>query len=82
MSNRQTDLSVLRRDVLNAETAVIALNRQLTEAIIANRATGTLSYSRYLSLHQSVDVRVYRAKTIHIERWPCDRTGNRRADRA
>jgi hypothetical protein len=43
MSNRTTDLNILRRDVLNAEMVVIDLNRQLTGAMVTSRPTGTLS---------------------------------------
>ena len=43
MSNRQIDLSALRRQLLNAETAIIDLNREITEAIVTKKPTGTRS---------------------------------------
>jgi hypothetical protein len=43
VSNRQTDIEGLHRDVLNAETAIIDLNRKLTATIVSKRATGNLS---------------------------------------
>jgi hypothetical protein len=43
VSNRQTDIEGLHRDVLNAETANIDLNRKLTATIVSKRATGNLS---------------------------------------
>jgi len=43
VSNRQTDTEALRRDILKVETAIIDLNRKLTEAIVSKQATGSLS---------------------------------------
>jgi hypothetical protein len=43
MSNRTLDIETLRRHVAEAETQMLLLSRQLTDAIVAKRATGTLS---------------------------------------
>jgi len=43
MSNRQTDLEGLHREVAEAEQTIIDLNRRLTDAIVSKRATGNLS---------------------------------------
>ncbi len=43
MSNRKTDIESLRRDIREAETAIIDLNRKLTAAIVAKQSAGTLS---------------------------------------
>jgi len=43
VSNRQTDTESLRRDIAKVETAIIDLNRRLTEAIVSKQATGSLS---------------------------------------
>jgi hypothetical protein len=43
MSHRQTDIAALRHNLLAAETSIIDLNRQLTDAIVWKRAPGGLS---------------------------------------
>jgi len=43
MSQRQTDLPTLKRHLLDAENAIIDINRRLTDAIVWKRATGSLS---------------------------------------
>jgi hypothetical protein len=46
MSHRQADLATLRRQLFDAENAIVDLNRRLTEAIIWKRAPGSLSRER------------------------------------
>jgi len=43
MSHRPADLPTLRRQLFDAENAIIDLNRRLTDAIVWKRATGPLS---------------------------------------
>jgi hypothetical protein len=43
MSDRRTDAAALRQHLFDAEKAIVAISRQLTEAIVWKRATGGLS---------------------------------------
>jgi len=43
MSNRTLTIADLRQSIANAETEILLLERQLTDAIVSKRATGSLS---------------------------------------
>ena len=43
MSNRLSDIEGVQREIMDAERAIIDLNRRLTEAIVWKRAPGNLS---------------------------------------
>jgi hypothetical protein len=60
MSKRTLDIETLRRRVTDAETQMLLLSRQLTDAIVAKRATGSLS----TELHEIAEARDFMAARL------------------
>lgn len=60
MSNRKPDIESLRGEVVNAEQAIIDLNRRLTAAIIAKQPAGVLSSE----LHEMIGARDFMVERL------------------